>query len=185
MDFNGPCADYIYDRFMQNGSCVFEEKTDGKFQSLLEDLTIKYRAPSAIRELLVSNAMENILVSLLSSRDTEFPGEESIPKHIHFLLTYIENNYMNHLTLDFLSQLSGYSKYYLIRQFKKFTGYTPGEYIIQNQLENSKVLLSTTDLTVKHIGETVGIKDEIYFGKLFKSRMGKSPLQFRRDSRRP
>jgi AraC-like DNA-binding protein len=72
------------------------------------------------------------------------------------------------------------SHHHLIRIFKKSTGLAPLQYLIELRLREAGKLLATTSRSVKEIAEILGFSDPYYFSRLFKNKMGLSPLHFRR-----
>ena len=91
----------------------------------------------------------------------------------------MNSNYTQDLSLDFLSKFSNISKYYLTREFKKYTGFTPYNYLISLRIDAAKKLLCTTNIPISQVGEAVGINDINNFINLFKKRTGTTPALFR------
>ena len=104
----------------------------------------------------------------------------NIPENLRYLVKYMEQHYMQPLTLDYLAEFSNISKYYLCRLFQKYLGLSPKEYLLQLRIEGAKNLLRNTTLPANKIGPMVGIEDENYFYRLFKSKVGMSANQFRK-----
>jgi len=71
----------------------------------------------------------------------------------------------------------GYST--LRRRFKQETGFSIKEYMLNAQLRRAKELLTYTSQPVEAIAESVGFTDPFYFSRLFRSREGASPSEFR------
>ena len=53
---------------------------------------------------------------------------------IHSILSWIEDNLESPLSLEKVSERSGYSKWHLQRMFKKETGHSLGQYIRSRKL---------------------------------------------------
>lgn len=68
---------------------------------------------------------------------------------------------------------------YLSRAFKKEQGINLIEYILQRRIEESIVLMNTTDLKVYEIAEKVGFRDPHYFSICFKKQVGITVTEFR------
>jgi len=65
-----------------------------------------------------------------------------------------------------------------MKLFKKETGYTPNEYLIQKRVDHAKRLLigaEETDWRVKDIAAMCGFKGPYYFSRIFKKRTGSAP----------
>ncbi|RXZ76584.1 response regulator [Paenibacillaceae bacterium] len=72
---------------------------------------------------------------------------------------------------------------YLSRLFKKETGKSLVEYIVEEKMAIAKELLLTTDRSVSDIAMCVGYSNFSYFSKIFKHEMQMNPNQFRKSFR--
>lgn len=181
LHFSGSVADYFYQEFNSKGNVKFIQPLTGFYQSQLEKLLEIYQSISSYREILISNILENILVDFL--RQTQRYNDEisNLPESIKYLVRYIDNNYMKPLSLDYLAEFSNMSKFHMCKLFKKYMKFTPNEYIIWHRIENAKSLLRSTDISASQIGKMVGIPDENYFYRIFKTRVGVTPITFRKE----
>ena len=68
---------------------------------------------------------------------------------------------------------------YLLRTFKKHTGYTPLAYHNHVRCEMARDLLAHTDKTVSEIGEAVGFVSSAHFSHVFKKMEGCTPTEYR------
>ena len=94
----------------------------------------------------------------------------------------MENNYQSHMSLDYLAEFACINKYYLSREFKKYTGFSPNDYLISLRINAAKNLLLNTALPASKIAHEVGIHDINNFTTLFKKKVGMTPIQFRNSS---
>jgi transcriptional regulator GlxA family with amidase domain len=69
------------------------------------------------------------------------------------------------------------------RLFRNEVGLSPAKFLKQLRMERAKVLLETTDLSIKEIIAAVGFTDESHFRRDFKNRFGLPPAQYRRNHR--
>jgi LacI family transcriptional regulator len=76
------------------------------------------------------------------------------------------------------------SRSVLQRRFRRETGRSLQEEIIQVRLQRARELLAGTDLTLVEVAERTGFKHQEYLGAVFRSRLGKSPAQYRRETGR-
>ncbi len=84
-------------------------------------------------------------------------------------------------SLDEIASRFFMSKSNLIRVFKKHTGTTPYKFLIDEKIRISKVLLKTTNMSVRTIAEHLSFTDEHYFSFVFKEKTGKKPLEYRNE----
>jgi two-component system response regulator YesN len=68
---------------------------------------------------------------------------------------------------------------YLSSLFRKETGKTISEYIIEVRIEKSKELLKKQRVKLFEIAREVGYSDANYFAKVFKMQIGLTPSEYR------
>ncbi|WP_018757466.1 AraC family transcriptional regulator [Paenibacillus terrigena] len=94
------------------------------------------------------------------------------------ICNYMKENYRQAIRLDTLSAITGLSRNYIIRQFRKCYGSTPADYLASIRIEKAKQLAIQTDLTITEIANLVGYADLHSFSRMFKKRMQMSLSQF-------
>lgn len=179
---NGPLSAAIHSQFLQIGSAVFTEPINGQLQQFLEKLLYLYHYPHLNRDWLVSNCIDNLLTHLLQINSHEANQRTQFPDHILYLIRYMEHNYSSRLSLDFLANFSNINKYHLSREFKKYTGFSPNDYLISLRISQAKLLLKNTTLPSIKIAHEVGIHDSNNFINLFKKKTGMTPIQYRNSN---
>lgn len=93
---------------------------------------------------------------------------------------YIEEHYSDSdLSLSSISEFLGISQSYLSTQFKKETGTNFIEYVNRYRVEQSKLLLQMTEMTVEEIGFKTGFSSAKNFIRVFKKYMDDSPGMYR------
>ena len=99
-------------------------------------------------------------------------------------LEYISVNYEKNFSNSELAKIGNLSVSRFEHLFKEETGISLGAYRQRLRIENAKNLLTSTDLTVSEISELVGFGDSLYFSRIFKSKTGLSPTEYRQISAR-
>ena len=92
---------------------------------------------------------------------------------------YIEENYMDDLTLEKVAEVVFLSPVYLSKVYKKKMGINFIDYVTKTRIERSKELLSNKNLKVYEISNLVGYKNLKYFYKIFKNYTGYTPNTYR------
>lgn len=178
LHFDGSPASYIYEEFEREHRNKFHFSTRDAYQTRLEALLYDYTNASVHRDFYVSAHLNTLLSFILL--ESEKQNTSDMPDTICYLLKYMEANYASALTLDHLASFAGISKYHLSREFKKYTGYSPNDYLIELRLAHAKLLLTNTTLPSYKIGVIVGIPNEANFLRLFKQRTGITPGAYRK-----
>lgn len=96
-------------------------------------------------------------------------------KRLHYAKDYIESCYMNNISLPELAGVACLNAAYFLRQFKRYFGITPHQFLTQKRMRVAKRLLETTDRSVTDICYSVGYADASSFIKLFKLYYGVTP----------
>ncbi|MGC5773397.1 AraC family transcriptional regulator [Paenibacillus pabuli] len=106
-----------------------------------------------------------------------------LPDPVQQTLRYIQKHYREQVTLDVLAEQFNYSSRHLSMQFKRKTGYSPIDYLIQTRLNEARNLLVRSDATLREIAAEVGYSDVYYFSRIFKKHVGISPTLYQQRVR--
>lgn len=88
------------------------------------------------------------------------------------------------LSLKKIAQELGVNASYLSQQFNRETGKRLTEYLAELRVEEAKQLLRSSDtMTVSRVATAVGYSDVNYFSRIFRKYTGKTPTEFRNQSR--
>ncbi|GGH28708.1 AraC family transcriptional regulator [Paenibacillus segetis] len=130
--------------------------------------------------MLAQGLLLQIIYESATIRPTEEPPKLNTKNNAKMvqICNYIKENYSSMIRLDTLSKMTGLSRNYIIRQFRRSYGATPSDYLVTIRIEKAKQLAIHTDLTISEIASRVGYTDLHSFSRMFKKRMGISLSQF-------
>ena len=94
-------------------------------------------------------------------------------------MDYIDLHIKEKIDVTTIAQTSGYSVYYLSRQFYRETGEHLPAYIRRKKIEYAAMLLRTTDLEVARIADDLSFCSASHFSDCFHKTMGCSPSAYR------
>lgn len=97
--------------------------------------------------------------------------------------TYINQHYTEHIKLDDLANMCHLSRTYFISAFKKVIGETPYSYLLRLRISKAKMLLETTDLTIKEIANMSGFQKTNSFTSHFRTATHMTPSEYRESLR--
>ncbi len=101
-------------------------------------------------------------------------------KPVKLVKSYIQDHFSEPVKLEELAEMVGFNSAYFSSMFKKETGQTLTEYILEVRIEQAKVLLKQKDIKINHIPEMIGMGDAKYFSRQFKKVSGLTPSQYRK-----
>lgn len=107
----------------------------------------------------------------------------SVPPLVLQILAYINENYMNDVSLTHLSQKFYVSTVTICRQFKKYVHSSIGEYLMDLRLNKAKELLASDKKKKKSMDEIAmlcGFSSANYFSLIFKQQIGIAPSTYRK-----
>lgn len=130
------------------------------------------------------NSIEDMekYLSYLVNTATEYRNFAEQPKSVvEEIKHHIRTHCGDELTRTSLAEIVYLNPDYLARLFKKETGISLGNYIIQARIKVAKHLLETTQLSVNTIASKVGYTNYSYFTKLFKQETDCTPNEYRKN----
>ena len=102
---------------------------------------------------------------------------------IEQILTYINENLSEELTLEALSTRAKFSPIYFHKLFKASTGKNLHEYVEEQRIRKAIDLLISTDMTLTQIAYECGFSSQSYFSYAFKRKTGLTPREYTKKLR--
>ncbi len=100
------------------------------------------------------------------------------------MMQYISSMFASQQILKELSDKLTYSQYYLSHIFSKVTGMSVKDYQMQIRFQQAKKMLAQNKLTIFEIATICGYASESSFILAFRNRIGKTPLEYRKQKRK-
>jgi LacI family transcriptional regulator len=101
------------------------------------------------------------------------------------MVRYIREHACDGLTTQSLSEQAAISRRTLERWFAEHVGHSPSEEIARVRIERVKDLLLTTELALEEIAPLAGFEHLKSMHRLFKSRLGLTPGEYRKSCKTP
>lgn len=127
------------------------------------------------RVLFPCEYMEDVSLNLEERKNT---------KNNDIIITcmkYIDEHYMEELSLDSISERYYFNPSYFSSIFKNYTGVNVSDYLMNVRLKKAKELLREPIIRVYEVAIQVGYKDAKYFNRIFKKKLGMTPEEYRRN----
>lgn len=177
----GSSARQYYEQYDAQGGPVVSAEPGTGIPAVLKRIVALVSERDARNEWLCSKLLVDLLTELvLLTRDaglTPFPK----PAYVERLARSLDERFRERVTLDGLAAEHAVSKYHLAREFKRYTGCSPLEYVIRARITYAKARLRDSHDSVADIAAEAGIPNASHFIALFKHRTGATPLQYRKQ----
>lgn len=122
---------------------------------------------------------------LRKTNPTAFAETEKTDKTIfEAILSYIEANFTNECSLSDIASYCHCSCSYISHLMKKNTGVGVRKYINKLRIEQARILLITTSVSINEISQLLGYSDVSHFTKTFIEFSNQSPIKFRKSNQK-
>ncbi len=127
-------------------------------------------------------ALEGLVLEVLASVARSTAARRPTgPAWIHELRTVMATRFAEPLTLAQLAGIAGIHPTHLIRAFRRFVGCTPAAFLRQLRIRHACQRLADSDDALSAIALASGFCDQSHLCKAFRSELGQTPSQFRKN----
>lgn len=109
--------------------------------------------------------------------------KQNYERQIHSLEKYLKENLSRNISRTEASKMLHLNEDYFSRLFKKYTGTTYKDYIMELRIGQAKHLLAKSCLSVSIIAGKVGYDNFSYFSTIFRKMTGMSPQEYRQQEK--
>ncbi len=95
-------------------------------------------------------------------------------------LSFIRENYAEHITLDDITRSCKMNRTEFCRHFKALTHQTPVGYLMQYRIQKSLPLIIEEDSRVTEVASACGFSGPSYYAEIFRRFIGCSPLDYKK-----
>jgi two-component system response regulator YesN len=126
--------------------------------------------------------LQKIFFATIDEFADKHPSNENTDDHwiVADTRQYIQDNYESNISLSSISQKLHVSKSYLSSKFKKLTGMTITDYIVELRMTQACRLLANPNISISEVSYRIGYNDYGYFSRIFKKRYDITALQYRK-----
>jgi AraC-like DNA-binding protein len=178
--FTGPIAkNLLSKKFFTPANPVIPVGYQETLLNLFQEIIDKTKEEKTGYQPLIAGTVLHLLGTVYSlSQQEKFSGQDVEAIVDKARLLFRSNIEQNISPVDVAHELQiSYSRFRKI--FKEYTGLAPGQYQIQLKIHKAKELLTHTKKSVKEISFELNFESNFYFSKLFKEKVGITPIQFR------
>lgn len=125
------------------------------------------------------NDVMPIFEEIISNQDVATHNTKSTRQLIKLVYDIIDKEYMNNISLEYVSGKLFISPSYLSHLFKKETGKSFIEYLRLCRMNKACQLLIKTNLKINQIGKKIGYASSSHFCSIFKDEFGLTPAEYR------
>lgn len=150
------------------------------YLDLIRNIILMPEVPDKRSMLLnLVRSLIDLLIDLYGKEQRQRP-QLSRPETIaRQYLALVEMHCRQHHNIEWYASEMCLTPKYIANVVKNETGKSAGDWINKNLLIYAKIMLTTTNLTIQQIGDTLGFLNQSHFGTWFRRETGVSPKVFR------
>ena len=173
------CIIFIGNILADGAGSELLKKRLGPRTDLLE--TLERNCPERVCSA-IAGVVERYILFLLDSYGFQSKREHPLIENIK---SYLQANLEYDISLSHIAAVFHYNEQYLGRLFKKHTGRSLREFVLQQRLSWAGHLLCSSQDPIIEIANRVGFNNVTYFNRQFKAVFGMTPSQYRSRNREP
>lgn len=169
---------------MMNNHHIYYAGFHAEYIRIFRKITSELQADNLYAEEMAALQFRQLMIEI--SRANEMhknSGNAVIPEEIEKLIRYLKEHYSDEFVMERYARENYLSSSSLLRAFRKYTGNTPLQFLIDIRLNHAMNLLKTTDCTIGEISVMIGYDNPLYFSRLFSKHVGVSPREYRAADR--
>lgn len=165
------------------------------FHNCCEEIAMEQKRNDPASALMIKCLVMKLIVLLLKElhvhTDAHAHQDFSLEKYeksniVDAIVTFMNENYMQPISLARISENAYLSPVYISRVFKELMGEAPINYLIRVRLAKAcELMQQVPDVSIRQVAAAVGYEDAYYFSKLFKKHYGVSPREYMQLEEKP
>lgn len=179
--FNGMQVEYHLNRsHLSAAQPIFYSDQEERIQACFLEM-FRANEQGANKELRMLGALYAFLSIILNAESPFVDTESMREQRVRKALEYIEMTYAMEISVEGLAGELNLDRKYLSRIFKQAVGMTPKQYIVHYRMRKACELLTNPRLAISEVSTSVGYVDPLLFSRMFKSTVGLSPSDYRKQ----
>lgn len=180
INFRGASAKSLFNFASENGVRSVPCKNLANAENIFYKLINLSENQSIHTDIAVSCLIHQLIFEYLDSIAIDDSLTNYAPAWIQESVKFIHKNYNTNISISDLAAKFHISESHFVREFKKYMGYNPYNYVINHRIAEAKKLLLTLDNSVDEIAFTVGFNNTSNFIRKFKNIVGITPNNYRK-----
>ncbi len=126
-------------------------------------------------------AVEGLILEILAEVSREKTAQEKLPHWIKEVDDYLRSNFAKSFTLEEIAEIADVHSVHLSRVFREKYGCTIGEFVRKLRIEFAcRQIKKATPIS--EIALVAGFADQSHFTRVFKSQLGITPTEYRKNA---
>jgi AraC-like DNA-binding protein len=146
---------------------------------LFEKIITELRMGKYLNAEMTEAHFRQLMITISRSSHIEDTTKQPYNSLFDEVINHFNRDYQNNINIAEYAANQHISCSWFIREFKKYTGYSPKQYITNLRIQHAKELLNNRYLSVNDVSMLVGYENQLYFSRIFRKNTGMSPSEYR------
>jgi len=159
---------------------VFRFGLDDQVVSMMNHLFNTVKSDYVGAEYVLSGSVVHLMgyiLTLLKRQELKISGRTD--EIIMTAKSLMESQFSEKVSLEDIANQLHISYAWFRKYFRKNTGFSPYDYLINIRINYGKIMLKNSSRSVKEISQASGFESQQQFSRTFKKKTGLTPVQFR------
>lgn len=150
--------------------------------SLIKDIYMLYSNFTDVTEVYIYIKVLTLLAKIKEYQISRirYDNDGRYAETFNAVLRYIDQNYMNDITLEELSAIAGYSTYHFSRLFKKYSNTTFINFLNRRRVGAAEMMLLESENSITDVAMKSGFSSLTTFNRVFKIINGYTPSEYKK-----
>lgn len=160
---------------------IFPVGTSLEYERVFKRIILELqRCQNNYEEMLTLLLRHLLIIFQRKLMNAQVVKNEYLDQEMDIAASYFNENYNRDINIEEYAASRGMSVSWFIRNFKRYTGTTPMQFITSIRITNAQMLLETTNYAINEVARIVGYDNPLYFSRLFRKQKGCPPSQCRK-----
>lgn len=163
---------------------VFGGAAPGKLAAIYGSIrsSLEHYASDSLADMEAAGWLRLLLAEFGRLNADRLPSTAPVPteaeKAVEQTARWLQTQYVQPVSVERMAHSLGYHRTHLTKIFRKVTGLSPMQYLLQVRMERAKELLHS-GLTIEQVAASSGYPDPLYFSRQFRKYTGQTPTEYR------
>lgn len=152
---------------------------------LISEITTEFSMSEEYKDMLLSSLLKSAIATIVRvSNYSQNTKGSKVQKIVSDIISYINMNYESPVSNEDIAEKFHFNSAYLNRVFRKNTGRSIHEFLVNCRIVAAKEMLCSQDVAIGEVAEKSGFSSVYHFTKTFKQKTGFTPSEYRNYARR-
>lgn len=173
-----------FDDFIKYPVYHFSKNDQKIIYDIFNEMCIEFQLDEPASELILQGMLHKLILTMIRTRIMDSIPEirlKNASLSIMEAIYYIESTYYKDPSLENVASKVSLTPFYFSKLFKESTGVTYSAYLNHVKVQQARVLLINTKLSMDEIAEQCGFSTRNYMCAIFKKITNLTPKEFKKD----